>query len=253
MAIIRVRGVSVYYGEYPALRGVELDVERGELLAVIGPNGSGKTTLLRTIVSVLKPRLGTVYLDGRELRSYSKKELARRLGYVPQNLAPQRFLTVLEFVLTGRRPYISFDYTSRDYEKAQEALKKVDALHLAGRPLDALSGGELQRVIIARALAGEPEVLVVDEPTSNLDPKYQVEIMSLLKKLSAGGMTVVASMHDLTQAYRYADKVVALKQGRVYACGRPEEVITEENIEQIYGVKARVLPEYRAVILDTEW
>jgi iron complex transport system ATP-binding protein len=250
VAVIRVRGVSVYLGDHQALRSVELEVERGELLAVIGPNGSGKTTLLRTIAGVLKPRVGTVYIDGRELREYSRRELARRLGYVPQRLAPQQSLTVLEFVLTGRRAYISFDYTRRDYEKALEALRKVGAEDLADRPLSALSGGEFQRVIIARALACEPEVLILDEPTSNLDPKYQVEIMELVRRLSRSGMTVISSMHDLTQVYRYADKVLALKDGRVYACGRPEEVLTEDNLRQIYGVKVRVLPEYKAVIPD---
>ncbi|MEM0322143.1 MAG: ABC transporter ATP-binding protein, partial [Thermoprotei archaeon] len=147
MAAIRVRGVSVYFGGFQALRSVELEVGEGEFLAVIGPNGSGKTTLLRTIVGVLRPRVGAVYIDGKELQEYSRLELARRLGYVPQGLERQKFLTVLEFVLTGRRPYISFDYARVDYEKAMEALRRVNAEHLAARTLDTLSGGEFQRVV----------------------------------------------------------------------------------------------------------
>jgi iron complex transport system ATP-binding protein len=250
LSAIRVRGVSVYFGGFQALRSVELEVGEGEFLAVIGPNGSGKTTLLRTIVGVLRPRVGSVYIYGKELQECSRLELARRLGYVPQGLERQKFLTVLEFVLTGRRPYISFDYSRVDYEKAMEALRRVNAEHLAARTLDTLSGGEFQRVVIARALAGEPEVLVLDEPTSNLDPRFQLEIMNMLRGLTGDRITVVSSMHDLTQAYRYADKVVALKDGRIYAMGRPEEVLTEDNLQKIYGVKVKVFPEYRAVVLD---
>lgn len=193
MATIRVRGVSVHFGDFQALRSVELEVGEGEFLAVIGPNGSGKTTLLRTIVGVLRPRVGSDYIDGKELRECSRLELARRLGYVPQGLERQKFLMVLEFVLTGRIAYISFDYSRVDYEKAMEALRRVNAEHLAARTLDTLSGGEFQRVVIARALAGEPEVLVLDEPTSNLDPRFQLEIMDMLRGLT--GDRISARLH----------------------------------------------------------
>jgi iron complex transport system ATP-binding protein len=193
LATIRVRGVSVHFGDFQALRSVELEVGEGEFLAVIGPNGSGKTTLLRTIVGVLRPRVGSDYIDGKELRECSRLELARRLGYVPQGLERQKFLMVLEFVLTGRIAYISFDYSRVDYEKAMEALRRVNAEHLAARTLDTLSGGEFQRVVIARALAGEPEVLVLDEPTSNLDPRFQLEIMDMLRGLT--GDRISARLH----------------------------------------------------------
>ncbi|ABL78823.1 ABC transporter ATP-binding protein [Thermofilum pendens] len=251
MPLLKVLGVTVYYGDFKALGGVSFDVERGEILSIIGPNGSGKTTLLRAIDGILRPRLGAVYLDGREIAGMERREIARIIGYSPQRVDVQSYVTVLDFVLTGRRPYASWDYSESDYRKAVEALRAVNASHLAARRLDQLSGGEFRRVVIARALAGEPDVLLLDEPTNDLDPKHQVEILSAIRRLASGrGVAVVMCLHDLTHAYRYSDKILAMKDGSVYAFGRPEDVMREDLLREVYGVSLKVLPEHRAVIID---
>ena len=247
-AIVRVLGVKVYYGGYRALNRVSLNVEPGEVVGVVGPNGSGKTTLLKTIDGILKPRIGSVYIDGREVAHMKRKEVARLIGYVPQRLELSTNMSVADFVLTGRRPYIGFNYTRRDLEIALNALEMVDALHLASRRLDQLSGGELQRVVIARALAADPRILLLDEPTASLDPRYQVEVLRLILRLAREkGLAVVMSLHNLTQAYRFSDKVVMLRDGEIYAAGRPEEVLTPKNIKAVFGVEALVLRELRAI------
>ncbi|MCD6428703.1 MAG: ABC transporter ATP-binding protein [Desulfurococcales archaeon] len=249
MVVIKVVNVDVYYDSYKALDGVSIAAKPGEVVGIIGPNGSGKTTLLRTIDGILRPRIGSVYIDGREVISMRRREVAKLVGYVPQRVEFSTYMTVLDFVLTGRRPYIGLSYTDKDFEKAVSALRMVSAQHLKDRRLDQLSGGELQRVIIARSLAAEPKVLLLDEPTANLDPRYQVEILELIKSLAKErGNTILVSLHDLTHAYRYSDKVIMMKSGRVFAVGDPEEVITSENIKKVFGLEALVLKELRAVI-----
>ncbi|MEM4685776.1 MAG: ABC transporter ATP-binding protein, partial [Sulfolobales archaeon] len=208
---INIRDVKVYYRSVRALDGVSLDVRNGEILSVIGPNGAGKTTLLRVINGVLKPLMGVVYVDGKSLNEIPRKELARKIGTVPQRIYDLGMLTVYDFVMTGRRPYIDLIPSKTDEEKVHEALKTVNALHLSERTLEELSSGELQRVIIARALAGEPDVLLLDEPTSNLDLKHQVEVLNIIKSLRSKGLIIIMAIHDLTQAFRISDKVLLLK------------------------------------------
>ncbi len=249
MVIIKVLKVDVYYGSYKALDKVSITVEPGEIVGIIGPNGSGKTTLLKTIDGILKPKIGSVYIDGRETASLKRREIAKLIGYVPQRLETSAYLSVLDFVLTGRRPYIRLGYTKRDFEKAMNTLKIVNALHLAERRMDQLSGGEFQRILIARALVADPQVLLLDEPTTNLDPRYQVEILRLIEKLARERkVAIIMSLHDLTYAYRFPDKIVMLKNGRIYAIGKPEEVITPKNIKEVFGLEALVLKELRAVV-----
>ncbi|MCD6324577.1 MAG: ABC transporter ATP-binding protein, partial [Desulfurococcales archaeon] len=195
------------------------------------------------------PKVGSVYIDGKTVASMGRRELAKLVGYVPQRAAFSSFMSVLDFVLTGRRPYIGITYSAKDFRKALEALRMVGAEHLAGRRLDQLSGGELQRVVIARSLAAEPKVLLLDEPTANLDPHYQVEILTLIKRLvRSRGCTVLVSLHDLTHAYRYCDKAVILKGGKVFAAGSPEEVITPHNVKEVFGLEGVVLKDLKAVI-----
>ncbi|MEM1773279.1 MAG: ABC transporter ATP-binding protein [Desulfurococcaceae archaeon] len=251
MVVIKVADINVYYDSYEALSNVTLSVNPGEIISVIGPNGSGKTTLLKTINGIIKPLKGSVYIDGRNIYEYTRREIAKIIGYVPQRENVLGYVTVLDFVLTGRRPNVRYTYGKTDVEKAYEALRVVNCENLVLRRLDQLSGGELQRVLVARAIVSEPQVLLLDEPTSSLDPKYQVEILELVKKLlRSRGISVIMSLHDLTHAYRYSDKVIALKKGKVVTMGPPKEVITEETILKVFEVKARVIRELEAVIIE---
>lgn len=245
---IRVKGVRVLYRSLRALDGVSLEVGGGEILSIVGPNGAGKTTLLRVIDGVLRPHGGVVFLDGRAVEEMPRKEVARRMGMVPQRTLPTGMLTVFDFVLTGRRPHMNWMPSKEDEKKVYESLRRVGALPLAERTLEELSGGELQRVYLARALAADPEVLLLDEPTANLDPKHQLETLELLEELRLHGLCLILATHDLTQAYRLSDKVLILKRGRVFAAGRPEEVLTPENLLKVYGVRMLVLREHKIVV-----
>lgn len=245
---VKVKDVKVYYGSIRALDGISISVGSGEILSIVGPNGAGKSTLLKVINGVLKPRYGTVYLNQKSLSTIPLREIAKIVGFVPQRINVAGMLTVYEFVMTGRRPYIGFMPSKTDEEKVYEALKAVRATDLIGRTLEELSGGELQRVIIARALVGEPEVLLLDEPTSNLDLKYQLEIQMIIKNLRSKGLISIIATHDLTFAYRISDKILLLNHGKIFAAGKPEDVLTPENIFKVYGVKPLIITKYKLIV-----
>jgi iron complex transport system ATP-binding protein len=248
VAIIRVLDVEVRYGSVKALENVSLEVEEGDILAVLGPNGSGKTTLLKTIDAIVKPVKGSIYIDGRSIGEISRRELAKIVSFVPQHINIYQGVKVVDFVLTGRRPHIGIAPTRRDVEIVLNNLRLVEAEHLVLRDITELSGGELQRILIARALASEPRILLLDEPTANLDMKYQVAVLELVKRLTRGKkLTVIMALHDLTQAYRYSTKAILLNQGKIVALGETIEVIREETIESIYGVKVKILRDIKAV------
>lgn len=249
MAVVRVLGVEVRYGSFKVLDDVSLDVSEGEVVAVLGPNGSGKTTLLKTIDGILKPIKGSVYIDSKNITQLSRGDIAKLVSLVPQHVNLVRGVRVVDFVLTGRRPHIDFMPTSKDLEVVLRYLRYVDAEYLVDRDITELSGGEFQRVLIARALVAEPRILLLDEPTSNLDIKYQISILNLITKLSKERrMTIITSLHDLTQAYRYAEKVVFLNHGKIYAMGWVEDVMREDVIEAVYGVKTKVVRDLRVVV-----
>ncbi|MEL9909249.1 MAG: ABC transporter ATP-binding protein [Desulfurococcus sp.] len=249
MVVIRVADVDVRYDGTRALEDVSIDIYEGEVVAVVGPNGSGKTTLLKTVDGILRPTKGSVYIDMKNILMIPRRELAKKISLVTQFTYVTPGVKVVDFVLTGRRPHIDFAPTRRDLEISMNVLRAVRADSLAERDLTELSSGEFQRVLIARALAAEPKVLLLDEPTSNLDLLFQIEILNLIKSLSVDKrLTVMMSLHDLTQAYRFSDKVVVLKNGRVYAVGEPDKVLSEEIIEKVYGVKVRVDKDLKAVI-----
>ena len=249
MAVVRVLGVEVRYGSFKVLDDVSLDVSEGEVVAVLGPNGSGKTTLLKTIDGILKPIKGSVYIDSKNITQLSRGDIAKLVSLVPQHVNLVRGVRVVDFVLTGRRPHIDFMPTSKDLEVVLRYLRYVDAEYLVDRDITELSGGEFQRVLIARALVAEPRILLLDEPTSNLDIKYQISILNLITKLSKERrMTIITSLHDLTQAYRYAEKVVFLNHGKIYAMGWVEDVMREDIIEAVYGVKTKVVRDLRVVV-----
>jgi len=248
VVIIRVLDVEVRYGSVKALESVSLEVEEGDILAVLGPNGSGKTTLLKTIDAIVKPVKGSIYVDGKSIEEISRRELAKIVSFVPQRINIYQGVKVVDFVLTGRRPHIGIAPTRRDVEIALNNLRLVEAEHLVLRDITELSGGELQRILIARALASEPRILLLDEPTANLDMKYQVAVLELVKRLTREKkLTVIMALHDLTQAYRYSTKAILLNQGKIVALGETIEVIREETIENIYGVKVKILRDIKAV------
>ncbi|HUV03727.1 MAG TPA: ABC transporter ATP-binding protein [Armatimonadota bacterium] len=220
------------------LKGISEEIHSGEFLGIVGPNGSGKSTLLRAMAGVLPPTSGSVLLDGREVFRIPGSELARRLAVVPQDSPVAFEYTVLEVVLMGRSPHLGrFELErNRDLDIALDALKRTNLLHLADRRVGALSGGERQRAMIARALSQEADILFLDEPTAHLDISYQVEILHLVGRENAErGKTVVAVLHDLNLAAEFCDRLLMIRDGQVFASGRPEDVITAENVERVYG------------------
>lgn len=245
---VKVKDVKLYYKSTKALDGVSLTVKNSEILSIVGPNGAGKSTLLKVISGILKPKFGAIYIDQKSLDTISPKELAKKYGVVPQKIHLGGMLTVYDFVMSGRRPYVDFVPSKTDHEKVYEALRTVGVAELAERSLEELSGGELQRVVIARALAGEPQVLLLDEPTSNLDLKYQVKILKLVRDLRLKGLIIIMAIHDLTYAYRISDKILLLNSGKVFAAGKPEDVLTPKNISDVYGVTTLIIAEHKLIV-----
>ena len=232
-------------GEALVLRGLHLEIGDGDIVALVGPNGSGKSTLLRALGRVLKPRRGTVYLDGRAMREWPTREVARRLALLPQGPTLAADLSVHELVWLGRSPHQGMlGLPSRkDEEAVRSAIEEKGIAPLTGRRLSELSGGERQRVWVAMALAQQPQVLLLDEPTTFLDLNHQLELLDLIRYLNREhGITVVMVLHDLNQAARYARRVVVLKEGDVYADGTPAEVLTPETLRDVFGVEGKVLP-----------
>ena len=237
--MLRSDDLHFSYGEREILRGVHLSLAAGELVAILGVNGSGKSTLLRNLNGILKPQRGTVLVDGRELSAMSKRETAGKMGYLPQK-SNGAACTVFEAVMLGRTPHLRWNIGGRDMEVVEQAIERLGLSGHARRLTTELSGGELQKVMIARALAQEPGVLLLDEPINHLDIKNQLETMTTLRRLSRElGLLVVVVMHDLGLAVRFADRFIFLHEGRVFACGG-REVVTPENIRAVYQMEASV-------------
>ncbi|MCP8306507.1 MAG: ABC transporter ATP-binding protein [archaeon] len=236
-----INKLSFSYRSTAALKDVTVEVNIGEVLSIVGPNGSGKSTLLKCIDRILKPNQGAVLIDGKDVANMGLRELSKMMGYVPQNSTNTFPFTVFDVVLMGRRPHIRWSVSERDKEIVAEILEFLGIDKLAARHLNELSGGEQQKVIVARALAQQPQILLLDEPTSNLDIKHQLEILSILRGLTQSMQrSVIVAMHDLNLASRFSDRMIMLKQGCIFAIGTPESVLTEENIETVYGVKSHV-------------
>ncbi len=236
---LRVRDIEFSYGSVPVLRGVSFEVKKAEVVSILGTNGAGKTTLLRTINRILKPRRGTVFVGKLDVSRLSKREIARMVGYVPQ-FSPKQPLRVFEAVLLGRKPYITWRLSQQDLIKTEEVLRALNLEALAMRSLYNLSGGEFQKVMLARALVQEPEVLLLDEPTANLDLKNQIEVMELIAKITRErGLATLVVMHDVNLALRFSRRFILLKDGLIAEAGG-EEIIIPETIKKIYGVEALV-------------
>ena len=252
-----VQGASFCYGKSPGresrwvLSDVSLHVEAGEILGIVGPNGSGKTSLVKLLAKLAVPQRGTLSLFGRNLADLSREETARTVAFVPQESPPAFSFTVAETVLMGRYPHrrqtrwsLGFGWEDReDCAAAVQAMATMDIGHLASRAVTDLSGGERQRTMIARALAQTPRVLLLDEPTAFLDLQHQLEICSVLRRLTdEQGLTVVIVSHDLNLASQYCDRIVMLKEGSMYSMGTPAEVLSVEVLRAVYGCEVLIDP-----------
>lgn len=240
---LTVENLSLGYSGRTVVKDVSLEIAPGEMVAIVGANGSGKSTLLRGMSRLQKPESGRVLLGETDIRALGAREVARVLAILPQSPDAGADLTVRELVWRGRYPHqgILQRATQPDYEAVDWALHAADVTALAGRPLAELSGGERQRAWIALALAQQPKVLLLDEPTSFLDIAHQVEVMHLLRRLNHEGMTVVAVLHDLVLAGRHADRIIAIRDGRVEFDGPPKQVLEPRALERVFNVPMIVL------------
>jgi len=242
--MLEIRNLHAGYKHRPVLRGIDLRVDRGELVALAGPNGCGKTTLLRAISNVHAPTSGELLIDGAPVGELSATQIARRVAVVAQSgMLPERF-SAFEVALMGRTPHLRLLQSegARDISIVREAMQRADCWELRGRPVDELSGGERQRVIIARALAQEPDLLLLDEPTSHLDLAHQAETFRLVLSLChESHIAALAVVHDLTLAAAYADRIALMHEGRIISGGAPSEVLTEHAIARVYGVRVTVM------------
>lgn len=243
MIILETRGLFAGYGDRAVLRGVDLRLSRGDRAAVIGPNGSGKTTLLRALAGIVPPSAGGVSLLGQDLARLDRRERARRVATVPQTISTPFAFTAREVAALGRTPYVgTFGALSRrDHDAIDRALAEVDAIALADRPFSELSGGERQRVVLAMALAQEPDVLLLDEPTTHLDIAHELRVLELIRDLAASRrLTVLAVMHDIALAVSRFERVVVLDRGRVVADGIGRDIVTVPLLRSVFGVRARM-------------
>ncbi len=237
--ILQVNNVGFGYGSRTVLNDIRFSANPGELMVILGPNGVGKTTLLRCINSILKPHKGTVWVDGHDVVGLTPQQIARRVGYVPQQQSAGR-LTAFDAILMGRKPHVQWRISDEDLRIVDGAIKSLGLQELAMRYIDQMSGGELQKVAIGRAMVQEPKLLLLDEPTSNLDLKNQLEILRLLRHaVRDHGLAAVMTMHNLNMALRFADKYIFLKEGRIFDVGRPEE-LSAETVGAVYDVAVEI-------------
>lgn len=234
---LKVQNISFSYNGKPVLKDVDFAVKKGDILAILGKNGSGKSTLIKNINNMLTPKKGVVFIDSDMIKTLKTQEIARKIAYMPQKTEGVS-TTVFESILLGRKPHIRWDMTENDYKVADNIIKLLEFEDFASRDTSKLSGGEFQKMLIARALVQEPEILLLDEPINHLDVKNQLEVMGIIrdatKKLD---MTTIIVMHDLNMAMRFATQFLMLKKGEIIAFGG-KEVITPVNIKKVYDINA---------------
>lgn len=238
--------LGLSYGDRAVITNLDLKITTGAITAIVGANGCGKSTLLRALARLLKPKTGQVILDGEAIHAMPTKQVAKVLGLLPQQPIAPEGIVVADLVGRGRHPHQSMlgRWSTRDYEVVAQSLAATHTSELADRLVDELSGGQRQRVWIAMALAQETDILLLDEPTTFLDVAHQLEVLDLLVDLNArNGTTVVMVLHDLGLAARYADELIALKQGRIIAQGAPATVVTQETVKEVFGIDSRVIPD----------
>ncbi len=232
-----------YKGQDSVLRNIDLTIDEPGLICIIGPNGVGKSTMVKCMNKLLIPTAGKAELDGREVKSYSLKELSTRVGFVPATSSDSFSMTVADTVLMGRHPYAKLGSEKEDMHKVYEVLKALNITHLALRNYNELSAGQHQKVSIARGLAQEPQILILDEPTANLDVRHQVQVIELLQRVShEKNITIIMISHELNVASKYADRVIVMSTpGIIYRTGTPNEVITEDTVRYVYGMNCRII------------
>jgi iron complex transport system ATP-binding protein len=246
MSRLRAEHLAVSYDDHEVIRDLDLEIAESRITAIVGANACGKSTLLRTLARLMKPRAGAVLLDGKQIARMPTREVARRLGLLPQTPVAPEGLTVGGLVARGRYPHQSFlqQWSREDEAKVEWALDVTATASLRGRPLDELSGGQRQRAWIAMALAQDTSVLLLDEPTTYLDLAHQIDVLDLLDELNEEqDRTIVLVLHDLNQACRYAHQLVAMVGGAIHAHGPPSEVVDAALVDDVYGLRARVVPD----------
>ncbi|MCL6591322.1 MAG: ABC transporter ATP-binding protein [Firmicutes bacterium] len=248
---LQVRDLRFSYQSEQVLDQIVLEVETGDFVSIVGPNGSGKSTLLRCIDGILKTKAGTVLIDGKNITAMSGTVLAQNIAYVPQSEGGGLPANVFETVLMGRKPYIAWSPGRDDLQKTAAVIEQLGLEELALRDINQLSGGQRQKVFIGRALAQDTGLILLDEPTANLDLKHQLEVLELLKAQTRKGIAVIAAIHDLNLAARYSNKVIMLREGAIFAAGGPE-VLNQENIEHVYEVKVMIIKDKDRLIVVPE-
>lgn len=243
--ILEVEGLDFSYKKSrPVLSDISFGLESGEILGIVGPNGTGKTTLLKNINRLLKPQKGKITIEGKDAAKLSIKEIARLMAYVPQHSLSYFPMMVVDCVMMGRLPYSERSYGKKDKELVFSIIERMRLTDFAFRNIREISGGERQLVFIARAMAQQPKIIVLDEPTSSLDLKNQLFILRVISDMAKNeNYSIIMTQHDLNLASMFCDKLLILKDSRIFACGDPQEILTSENIEAIYGVKTRISSE----------
>lgn len=252
--MIKAENLSFGYREKNILQQVNTDFQPCLVTGVIGPNGVGKSTLIKCLARILTPESGTVVIKGRDIFRMKSRDLAKLEAYVPQSGSMVFPLTVMEYVTLGRKPYVEWSLSREDHKIIADIMEYLRITSMQDKYMDEISGGERQKVMLARALVQQPDILILDEPTSALDIRHQLEVMALLRKIAAEKRcAVIVVMHDLMLVARYCDRVVLMKDGKVFAHGLPEMTITEKNIREVYGITSRILQtEVGLVVLPLE-
>lgn len=238
---LKIKDVSFSYSSVPVLHDVSFELGGNELVSILGPNGVGKSTLIHCINKILAPTSGTVLIDGKDVSEIKLKELAKQIGYVPYSANDSFPLSVIDTVMIGRHPHSKWGTLDKDLDIVYDTLRMLGISHLAMRPFNELSAGQHQKVMLARGLVQEPEILLLDEPTSNLDVRHQLDVTKMLKRLSREkNILIVMISHDINIAAKYSDKIILMHKGSVFDMGEPNTVITAENLRTVYGVTAEI-------------